>query len=415
MNKEHKIFVGGIEAIGRSCILDSYDRVVFLEYAGDQVSAKSVAANFLANTPVMVESDEDGRAWRGRIKDRHYSAKTMPFPHARIPQASDGWLHGYVMLNLFQGDVMHEPGKKYELDWYPSDVYTRFGMLVPRTYCQIEVEDEFFRRLSWFQRGINDVKTPLHADWTHWLWNEFSDREWIDECTTVFGEWKAFVVRFSERDLQEMVETSLKARNSHLLSVFFNDAEEQEQYLSGKLELVTQPLPSPEEEGLSPEEVQDVMNLADLQETYGDVIAVVDDIQYTDFEGMRLTPGVVELVEERLKAWLIHRIAQYQEFETFKNEPFQVWTFQKEVLSQPPSDGAILPVSFDLGEQLMAEDGNGHCLFQKAFIDGDESLEGLHLNLEVPPYGHKLTSMLMDKDEYTLYVDGNVIMLPGEY
>lgn len=400
MDSAYIVSTAGIEAQGRACVLDQYENILYLEIAGNPTSVKSVFANLLGNSSAQIENK-----WYSRNPQRHYLMKTIPFPSGKRPKASDGWLHGFLMQRMFQGDVESVQGKKYELDWYPSDEVTRFNFLIPKNHSRAEIEIEFFQRLTWFGRGINGVKTPLHFEWRHWLWNEFITREWLMHGTTLYGDWLAFQVTFNESLLQEMVETALKARTSGLFSVFFTDQEEEQAYRKGELELVTAREPTIEELA-DEDEAESSFDQSSSEEVREHEMGL-DDVEYTLFQGLRLDPYMAKLLADNpfKYKWLFSIIAISQRIDSVCRARVQRWELRTEVYSEP-ADGSVVAVSVPLGAMVIATNEDGDYLFEE-----ESPLLSLYsFNLAVNPKGLIIEDPTLD-EEMTLQVDGNILSL----
>lgn len=346
---------------------------VFFDTMGTPSRVKATLSDFLDHGKIGCES-EDGYGWHGRW-NLHYMMKIQKLPAGKTPQITDTWVHGFVMLKIFGTEIDHE----HLEDWFPSPGAARFGLLLKNGQ---DVEMEFYLRLRRFVE-----KTPLAAEWRNWLFKLFTKERWIHECRTCFGEYRAWIVAFEEKKLQDAISGAIRQRQSEVVAIFGED-------------------------GMKP--IQAEPQVLDVHQE-----------AYINYGRIDLTQGVYAEAEEKGAFWFLDVIASYQMYPEFKSEPFQVWE-----LKQIGDTRTFL---------VTCHNGNGMSLFAKKFgdvmLDGDNVIPRVRLltrvqtecdpvamqilRTEAMKQDYRLGQLIPYSDfpdsEWKVYNDMGVVLLPEEY
>ena len=255
---------------------------VFFDTMGTPSRVKATLSDFLDHGKIGCES-EDGYGWHGRW-NLHYMMKIQKLPAGETPQITDTWVHGFVMLKIFGTEIDHE----HLEDWFPSPGAARFGLLLKNGQ---DVEMEFYLRLRRFVE-----KTPLAAEWRGWLFRLFTEKRWIHECRTCFGEYRAWIAAFEEEKLQDAISGAIRQRQPEVVAIFGED-------------------------GMKPIQAEPEEKIGQAYDEYCDT--------YVNYGRIDLTNGVYFAAQEKKAFWFLDVIASYQMYPEFKSEPFQVWELKQ--------------------------------------------------------------------------------------
>jgi hypothetical protein len=181
------IYSGGISAYCSDLIINEKGEIYFLSVAGYQTAVKGIIANVLENGSVTIMIDDE-YVYPSR------STLNYTVHYQRLPS---GLYQGVVLLKIALPDNKE-----------PKNIF-----LVLSEDSSL-VKDLFFKHLE------NKTEVPLHPVWSHWLWDTFSENDWLTSLDTLIGNYQGYLVEIYEGELKEIITRAIADKNQEVIECF---------------------------------------------------------------------------------------------------------------------------------------------------------------------------------------------------